>query len=78
MTDQNPTYICPDCEKETDIKTQTYPAKYNRPDVHLATCWTTGCDLRSVTLTIEEHEALTEAQRESYRDMNRKYAAAAV
>lgn len=50
--------ICPCCGQPLHTFTQSYPAKYNRPDRIYVTCENPTCHTVGRTLSPEEHRQL--------------------
>lgn len=63
---------CHDCHCELHIYEQTSLIA-GRPNHILAECKNKACGLYMVTLGLEKLQTLTDAQRESYREMSAKF-----
>lgn len=59
---------CRECGQVLDAQSQ---ADGRGGSFLLVTCWNPDCGLRTVTRSLESYGLLTEAELESYREMNR-------
>ncbi len=79
MTDSLPTHLCKECGRPASVYFQPFCRAVGSGDVFngqvgyfAATCINRQCDFYGVTLSPQNHEALTETEREAYRQQRRK------
>ena len=62
------TYLCHDCGKPLDTKSQD---DGKGGSYIIVTCWNPHCLLRTVTRSLDTYTNLSDAEWEAYRQMNR-------